>query len=73
MMNDIFMKDYYIEKDTDRETSRDNMKIRVIVRKRPLNKKESLKNDTDIIEMRGNNSLVVKELKYDIVLTVGIN
>jgi hypothetical protein len=63
MMNDIFMKDYYNEKDSDTNTFKDNAKIRVIIRKRPLNKKESSKNETDIIEIRGNNYLVVKELK----------
>jgi hypothetical protein len=63
MMNDVYMKDYYIEKDSDRDAPKDNAKIRVIVRKRPLNKKEALKNELDIIEMRSLNSLVVKELK----------
>jgi kinesin family protein 2/24 len=62
-MNDVYMKDYYIEKDSDRDTSKDNAKIRVIVRKRPLNKKETIKNEADIIDIRASNSLVVKELK----------
>lgn len=38
-------------------------KIRVIVRKRPCSKKEIQKNDIDIIEKRGNNTIIVKELK----------
>lgn len=42
---------------------KDIPKIRVIVRKRPPNKKEIQKNDIDIIETRGQNTLIVKELK----------
>jgi hypothetical protein len=42
---------------------RDIPKIRVVVRKRPPNKKEILKNDIDIIETRGAQTVVVKELK----------
>jgi len=38
-------------------------KIRVVVRKRPLTSKELKKNDTDILEVRGMQNLVVKELK----------
>ena len=38
-------------------------KIRVVVRKRPLGKKEIAKNDTDIVEIRNNKQVVVKELK----------
>jgi hypothetical protein len=38
-------------------------KIRVVVRKRPASKKEIQKNDIDIIETRGSQTLVVKELK----------
>lgn len=38
-------------------------KIRVVVRKRPLTNKESKKNDADILEVRGHQQLVVKELK----------
>lgn len=43
--------------------SKDIPKIRVVVRKRPLNKKEFSKNDLDIIEIRGPQKIVVKELK----------
>jgi hypothetical protein len=42
---------------------KDIPKIRCVVRKRPPSKKEIQKNDIDIIEMRGPQSLVVKELK----------
>lgn len=38
-------------------------KIRVAVRKRPLNRKEQQKNDIDIIEKRGPQTVIVKELK----------
>jgi len=41
----------------------DQTRIRVIVRKRPINKKEITKNDIDILERRGDDSMVVKELK----------
>lgn len=43
--------------------SRDIPKIRVIIRKRPTNKKEIQKNDIDIIENRGSQTVIVKELK----------
>lgn len=38
-------------------------KIRVVIRKRPLNKKELQKNEIDIIENRGPQNVIVKELK----------
>ena len=44
-------------------------KIRVIVRKRPLSKKETLKNDTDIVDIRNNKQVIVKELKTKVDLT----
>ena len=37
-------------------------KIRVIVRKRPINKRELAKGETDVIE-KLKNSVIVKELK----------
>ena len=43
---------------------KDIQKIRVAVRKRPLNKKELGKNEMDIIETKTSQTLVVKELKY---------
>lgn len=43
--------------------SKDIPKIRVIVRKRPANKKELQRNDIDIIETKGSQTVVVKELK----------
>jgi len=39
-------------------------KIRVVVRKRPINKKEISKSDMDIIETKGTQTIIVKELKY---------
>ena len=44
-------------------------KIRVIVRKRPLSKKESSKGENDIVDIRGTNQIVVKELKTKVDLT----
>lgn len=46
---------------------KDIPKIRVIVRKRPLNKKEYQKNDIDIIEVRNSQTCIVKELKYILI------
>lgn len=43
--------------------SREPPKIRVVMRKRPLTKKEQARNDTDILEITGIGSLIVKELK----------
>lgn len=37
-------------------------KIRVIVRKRPINKRESQKGETDVIDNK-KNTVIVKELK----------
>lgn len=39
-------------------------KIRVLVRKRPLSKKEQLKNEEDIIEVENSQSVIVREQKY---------
>jgi hypothetical protein len=64
MMNDVNMKEY-TEYENSVYSSRDIPKIRVIVRKRPLSKKELIKNEMDIIEMRTSSSVVVKELKYE--------
>jgi len=38
-------------------------KIRVIVRKRPINRREAQKGETDVIDNK-NNTVIVKELKY---------
>lgn len=48
---------------------KDVPKIRVIVRKRPLNKREIQRNDVDNIETFKSNKLVVKELKSKLDLT----
>jgi len=42
---------------------KDIPKIRVVVRKRPMNKKEIAKSDMDIIETKGDKTIIVKELK----------
>lgn len=44
-------------------------KIRVIVRKRPLNQKELAKNDSDIITISSRSTLTVKELRTKVDLT----
>ena len=44
--------------------NKDIQKIRVAIRKRPLNKKELGKNEFDIIETKNSQTLIVKELKY---------
>lgn len=41
----------------------DQNRIRVVVRKRPVSKKEAGKNDVDILERRGTDAIAVKELK----------
>jgi len=38
-------------------------KIRVVVRKRPLTKKELARNDTDVLEIIAEDSLIVREMK----------
>jgi hypothetical protein len=38
-------------------------KIRVVVRKRPMNKKEMAKSEMDIIETENEKTIIVKELK----------
>ena len=44
-------------------------KIRVIVRKRPANRRESAQKDIDIITTEGRNTIIVKELKNKVDLT----
>ncbi len=44
-------------------------KIKVIIRKRPLSKKEITKNDIDIIEIKSLQTLIVKELKTKVDMT----
>ena len=44
-------------------------KIRVIVRKRPLNQKELSKKDSDVISVNSKSTLIVKELKTKVDLT----
>jgi|LauGreDrversion4_2_1035121.scaffolds.fasta_scaffold647770_2 hypothetical protein len=63
--NDVMMKDY--SSNNGNQSSNTSLidsipKIRVAVRKRPLNKKEIQRSEMDIIEIRGNN-VIVKELK----------
>ena len=44
-------------------------KIKVIVRKRPANRRESAQKDIDIITTEGKNTIIVKELKNKVDLT----
>jgi len=44
-------------------------KIRVVIRKRPLSKKESQRNDADIVDIRGIQTAVVRESKTKVDLT----
>jgi kinesin family protein 2/24 len=61
--NDIQMKDQTLPL-----TPQEIPKIRVIVRKRPLNKKEQAKSEMDCIEIKSK-SVIVKELKNKVDLT----
>lgn len=38
-------------------------KIRVVIRKRPISKKETSKSDIDIVDIRGPQTVVVREMK----------
>lgn len=49
--------------DNQQNAKQEPPKIRVVVRKRPLTSKEQKKADTDILEVRNSQHLVVKELK----------
>ena len=44
-------------------------KIRVIIRKRPLSKKEQSKNEKDVIDIKDNKKVIVKEQKQKVDLT----
>ena len=44
-------------------------KIRVIIRKRPLSKKEQSKNEKDVIDIKENKKVIVKEQKQKVDLT----
>ncbi len=56
---------YNNERKFSSDVLKDIPKIRVVVRKRPMNKKEITKSDMDIIETKGNQTIIVKELKYN--------
>ncbi len=63
--NDLMMKDYSSNNNMNYSTnsSIDAIpKIRVAVRKRPLNRKEAQRSEMDIIDIRGS-TVTVKELK----------
>jgi hypothetical protein len=52
-----------MENQNMKATKAEPPKIRVVVRKRPLTSRELKKSDADILEIRGEQNLVVKELK----------
>lgn len=54
---------YSNERKLSFDSLKDIPKIRVVVRKRPMNKKEIAKSDMDIIETKGEKTIIVKELK----------
>ena len=45
------------------QQSKNTPKIRVLVRKRPLSRKEQLKSEQDIIEVENNQTVIVREQK----------
>ena len=47
-------------------------KIRVVVRKRPLSNKETLRNDRDVLTIVGESSMILQELKEKVDLTKDI-
>ena len=59
MNSNIYLESNYID---------NTPKIRVVIRKRPINKKEHLKNDINIIDIRGPQTLVVRETKLLIAI-----
>ncbi len=50
----------------------DQTKIKVVVRKRPMSKKEKDKSDVDIMEQRGSQTVAVKEIKYRPSITMTV-
>jgi hypothetical protein len=62
--NDVMMREYSGNNTNTNQNNSDSIpKIRVVVRKRPLNKREISKSEMDIIDIRNGNSVIVKELK----------
>ena len=66
-MNDINIKKTLRESETHSFES--IPKIRVIIRKRPLSKKEQSKNEKDVIDIKENKKVIVKEQKQKVDLT----
>ncbi len=46
-----------------KRNSRQTPKIKVVVRKRPINRAELSRNEIDIVEIRNSDTVVIKELK----------
>jgi len=51
------------------EQNKEPTRIMVVVRKRPISKKEKAKNGADILEQRGPQTIAVKEMKTKVDLT----
>lgn len=60
--NDVMMREYSSNNNNSPNSTDSIPKIRVAVRKRPLNKKEAQRSEMDIIDIK-DNSVMVKELK----------
>lgn len=46
------------------EKASEQPKIRVVIRKRPLNRKEAARGEQDVVEVAHSNEVIVREQKY---------
>ena len=68
--NDIFNKNLFQNLNNNLNHPHQKIsKIKVVVRKRPANQREQIQNDIDIIEKKGKDTIIVKELKNKVDLT----
>ena len=68
--NDIFNKNLFNNLNNNLNHPHQKIsKIKVVVRKRPANQREQIQNDIDIIEKKGKDTIIVKELKNKVDLT----
>ena len=68
--NDIFNKNLFHNINNNPNHPHQKIsKIKVVVRKRPANQREQIQNDIDIIEKKGKDTIIVKELKNKVDLT----
>ena len=70
-MNDIPNNDNFNNKifNNQKQPHQKISKIKVLVRKRPANQREQIQNDIDIIEKKGKDKIIIKELKNKLDLT----